>query len=82
MNDCELHIKTLIGANNFALVQITYNSDVDLTVKASLSNTIAGYNEGLSMKQYDQDGIHFDLLKDYSGKIYHIAFDINNYFSS
>jgi hypothetical protein len=33
------------------------------------------------MKQYDQEGVHFTLLKEASGKIYKLAFDIRNYFS-
>jgi hypothetical protein len=52
-----------------------------LTVKASQTNAIAGLNENLVLKYVDSDGVHFDLLKDQSGKIYHLTFDIRNYFS-
>ena len=81
VNDCELHVKTLIPAQGFQLVQLTYNSQVDLTVKPSQSNSIAGLTETLVMKQYDSDGVHFNLLKEASGKIYSLSFDIRNYFS-
>jgi hypothetical protein len=81
VNDCDLHVKTLIPAQGFQLVQITYNSQVDITVAPSGSSAIAGGGETLIMKQFDDEGVHFDLLKDASGKIYRMAFDIRNYFS-
>ena len=81
VNDCDLHVKTLIPANGFQLIQLTYNSQVDLTIKASSSGSIAGLTETLIMKQYDKEGVHFTLLKEASGKMYKLAFDIRSYYS-
>ena len=50
VNDCDLHVKTLIPAQGFQLVQLTYNAQVDLTVKPSTSNSIAGLTETLVMR--------------------------------
>lgn len=81
VNDCDLHVKTLVPAKGFQLLKIAYNSQVDLTVAASKSNAIAGFADSLVLRQTDQDGAHFDLLKQQSGKAYHLTFDIRNYFS-
>jgi hypothetical protein len=35
LNDCDLHIKTLIPSQDFGLVRLTYNAQVDLTVAES-----------------------------------------------
>jgi hypothetical protein len=35
VNDCELHAKTLVAAQSFALILVKYNSTADLTVKAA-----------------------------------------------
>ena len=81
INDCDLHIKATVSAQNFTLVKVTYNSQSDLSAKLSAQNAISGNGEGLIFRTYDDDGVHFDLLKDTSGNIYKVAFDIMNYFS-
>ena len=81
VNDCDMHIKTLIPAGDFALVKLTYNDQVDITVKESSTGSISGNGESLIFRTYDDDGVHFDMLKDASGNIYKLAFDIRNYFS-
>lgn len=82
VNDCDMHIKSTVAAGSFGLVKLTYNSQVDITVKESQGGgAISGNGETLAYRAYDDDGIHFDLLKDLSGGIYKIAFDIRNYFS-
>jgi hypothetical protein len=61
---------------------VKYNSTADLTVKATTKNLIGNkVGETLFYIGYDNDGIKFDMLKDSSGNIYTIGFDIMNYFS-
>ena len=82
VNDCELHAKTLVPAQSFALILVKYNATSDLTVKPSTKNLIGNkIGETLFYYGYDDEGVKFDMLKDNSGNIYTIGFDIMNYFS-
>jgi len=81
VNDCDLHIKTLISAQDFVLVKMHYNAAVDISAKLGASNGISGNGEGIIYRKYDDVGVHFDLLKDTSGNIFTFSFDIMNYFS-
>ena len=81
VNDCDMHIKTIIAADDFTLVKLTYNAGVDITVPETKTGSISGNGESLVFRTYDDDGVHFDMLKDASGNLYKLAFDIRNYFS-
>ncbi len=81
VNDCDLHIKTLVTAQDFVLVKVQYNASVDITATVAPSNAISGNGEGMIFRKYDDLGIHFDLLKDTSGNIFTFSFDIMNYFA-
>lgn len=81
VNDCDLHIKTLVAAQDFVLVKVQYNASVDLTAGVAPSNAISGNGEGMIFRKYDDVGVHFDLLKDTSGNIFTFSFDIMNYFA-
>jgi hypothetical protein len=80
--DCELHVKTIIASQSFALILVKYNSTADLIVKPSSKNLIGNkIGEILIYTGYDDEGVKFDMLKDNSGNIYKIGFDIKNYFA-
>jgi len=71
-----------VPAQSFALILVKYNATADLTVKASSKNLIGNkVGETLFFIGYDDDGVKFDMLKDSSGNIYTLGFDIKNYFS-
>jgi hypothetical protein len=81
VNDCDLHIKTLVSAQDFVLIKMHFNGAVDISAKLGASNAISGNGEGIIYRKYDDVGVHFDLLKDTSGNRFTFSFDIMNYFS-
>jgi hypothetical protein len=71
-----------MSAQSFALILVKYNASADLIVKPSSKNLIGNkIGEILIYTGYDEEGVKFDMLKDGSGNIYKIGFEIKNYFA-
>ncbi|CDW74355.1 glycosyl hydrolases family 38 protein [Stylonychia lemnae] len=82
VQDCELHVSIRTPSLSFNILQLVFDSQIDLNVKADSGNThkISGYQELLVFEKYDPDnGALFDLLKIQSGKQYKIGFDMRVY---
>ena len=47
VNDCTLHVKTLVSANGFALVKLQYNKTKNLVQPVSPTNAVSGGGETL-----------------------------------
>jgi hypothetical protein len=47
VNDCTLHVKTLVSANGFALVKLQYNKAKNLVQPVSPTNAVSGGGETL-----------------------------------
>ena len=75
-------MKTLVSANGFVLVKLQYNKAKNLVQPVSQANAVSGGGETLIYKGLnDEKAPVFSVLKDLSGKIYNMTFDVRTYLS-
>jgi hypothetical protein len=80
--DCDMHVSLTVEAGHFAYLMVTYDNTVDLTVKASPTNTptqIKSNYESITFVQNStEDGPVFAIDK-FLGTTYNVSFDLRYY---